>query len=68
MNKQALETIAQAMVTDGKGILAADESTGTIKKADSINVDLTEDNRRDYREIFPDGRRHARAYFRCHFA
>ena len=52
MNKQALETIAQAMVTDGKGILAADESTGTIKKRfDSINVDSTEDNRRDYREM-----------------
>ncbi|MGB1118343.1 MAG: class I fructose-bisphosphate aldolase [Parvibaculales bacterium] len=52
MNKQALETIAQAMVADGKGILAADESTGTIKKRfDSINVDSTEDNRRDYREM-----------------
>jgi fructose-bisphosphate aldolase class 1 len=32
MNKQALEAIAQAMVANGKGILAADESTGTIKK------------------------------------
>ena len=52
MNKQALETIAQTMVADGKGILAADESTGTIKKRfDSINVDSTEDNRRDYREM-----------------
>ena len=52
MNKQALETIAQAMVADGKGILAADESTGTIKKRfDSINVDSTEDNRRHYREM-----------------
>ncbi|MEC8545408.1 MAG: class I fructose-bisphosphate aldolase, partial [Pseudomonadota bacterium] len=52
MNKQALEAIAQAMVTDGKGILAADESTATIKKRfDSINVDSTEDNRRDYREM-----------------
>ena len=52
MNKQALETIAQAMVADGKGILAADESTGTIKKRfDSIDVESTEDNRRDYREM-----------------
>ena len=52
MNKQALETIAQAMVADGKGILAADESTGTIKKRfDSIDVASTEDNRRDYREM-----------------
>ena len=52
MNKQALETIALAMVADGKGILAADESTGTIKKRfDTINVDSTEDSRRDYREM-----------------
>lgn len=52
MNTQALETIANAMVADGKGILAADESTGTIKKRfDSINVESTEDNRRDYREM-----------------
>ncbi len=40
------------MVTPGKGILAADESTGTIKKRfDAINVECTEDNRRDYREL-----------------
>ena len=32
MRKQVLEEIAQAMVADGQGILAADESTGTIKK------------------------------------
>ncbi len=52
MNKRALETIAQAMVADGKGILAADESTGTIKKRfDSIGVASTDDNRRDYREM-----------------
>ena len=52
MNKQALEAIAEAMVADGKGILAADESTGTIKKRfDSINVESTEDSRRDYREM-----------------
>ena len=48
----SLATIAQAMVAPGKGILAADESTGTIKKRfDSIDVDSTEANRRDYREL-----------------
>ncbi|MEM9472841.1 MAG: class I fructose-bisphosphate aldolase, partial [Pseudomonadota bacterium] len=50
--KQTLEDIANAMVAPGRGILAADESTGTIKKRfDSINVESTEDNRRDYREM-----------------
>src|SRR6202795_4425738 len=40
------------MVAPGKGILAADESTGTIKRRfDSIGVENTEDNRRDYREL-----------------
>ena len=49
---ERLEDIARAMVARGKGILAADESTGTIKKRfDSINVESTEDNRRDYREM-----------------
>ena len=48
----SLASIAQAMVASGKGILAADESTGTIKKRfDSIDVDSTEANRRDYREL-----------------
>jgi fructose-bisphosphate aldolase class I len=47
-----LEQIAQAMVAKGKGILAADESSGTIKKRfDSIGAASTEDNRRDYREL-----------------
>lgn len=47
-----LQEIANSMVSDGKGILAADESTGTIKKRfDSIGVECTEDNRRDYREM-----------------
>lgn len=46
-----LEDIARALVAEGKGILAADESTGTIKKRfDSIGVASTEDNRRAYRE------------------
>ena len=52
MNKQALEDIAQAMLADGQGILAADESTGTIKKRfDSIDTVSTEESRRDYREM-----------------
>src|SRR4051795_13390850 len=47
-----LEQIARALVAPGKGILAADESDGTIKKRfDSIDVESTEDNRRAYREL-----------------
>jgi fructose-bisphosphate aldolase, class I len=47
-----LEQVAQAMVAPGKGILAADESTGTIKKRfDSIKTESTADSRRDYREM-----------------
>jgi fructose-bisphosphate aldolase, class I len=47
-----LETTAREIVAPGKGILAADESDGTIKKRfDSIDVDSTEDNRRAYREM-----------------
>jgi len=49
---QELETTARALVAPGKGILAADESTGTIKKRfDKISVENTEPNRRDYREM-----------------
>ena len=44
-----LKEIANQMVVRGKGILAADESSGTIKKRfDSINVDSNEENRRNY--------------------
>jgi fructose-bisphosphate aldolase class I len=47
-----LEDIARALVAPGKGILAADESSGTIKKRfDSINVESTEENRRAYRDL-----------------
>src|SRR3954454_13025952 len=47
-----LENTARALVAEGKGILAADESTGTIKKRlDSIGVESTEDNRRAYRDL-----------------
>src|SRR6476619_2647832 len=52
MNLTELNRIAEAMVAPGRGILAADESTGTIKKRfDAIGVESTEDNRRDYREM-----------------
>ncbi len=47
-----LEATALAIVAGGKGILAADESSGTIKKRfDTIGAESTEDNRRDYREM-----------------
>ena len=49
---ETLQDIAQAMTASGKGILAADESTGTIKKRfDTINTESTADSRRDYREM-----------------
>jgi len=52
MNLAALNAVATAMVAPGKGILAADESSGTIKKRfDAIGVESTEANRRDYREM-----------------
>jgi len=52
MNPSELARIAGAMVAKGKGILAADESTGTIKKRfDSIRLDSTEEHRRTYREM-----------------
>jgi fructose-bisphosphate aldolase, class I len=49
---EELNRVANAMVTPGKGLLAADESAGTIKKRfEVIGVECTEDNRRDYREL-----------------
>ena len=52
MNLTELNRIATEMVAPGKGILAADESSGTIKKRfDAIGVESTEENRRDYREM-----------------
>ncbi|ESY90958.1 fructose-bisphosphate aldolase class I [Mesorhizobium australicum] len=49
---ERLEDIAAAIVADGKGLLAADESSGTIKKRfDVIGVESTPDSRRDYREM-----------------
>ena len=52
MDVQQLQSTAQALVAEGKGILAADESPGTIKKRlDSIGVESTENTRRAYREL-----------------
>ena len=52
MNLADLNKVALALVTPGKGLLAADESSGTIKKRfDAIGVESTEDSRRDYREM-----------------
>jgi fructose-bisphosphate aldolase, class I len=52
MNLSELNKVAEAMVAPGRGILAADESTGTIKKRfDTLGVESTVDNRRDYREL-----------------
>jgi fructose-bisphosphate aldolase, class I len=52
MPAQSLETVAKAMVASGKGILAADESTGTIeKRLKSIQVENSEENRRAYRDM-----------------
>ena len=52
MQLNSLSEIANYIVSDGKGILAADESNPTCtKRFDSIGVDSTEENRRDYREL-----------------
>ena len=52
MNLSELKSVAAAMVADGKGILAADESSPTIKKRfDMIATESTEENRRRYREM-----------------
>jgi fructose-bisphosphate aldolase class I len=52
MNVHELESVARAMVAPGKGILAADESFGTIKKRlAAINLDSSEEFRRSYREL-----------------
>lgn len=52
MNVSALETVAKALVADHRGILAADESTGTLKKRfDTIGLESTEEHRRAYRDM-----------------
>ena len=62
MNDKTLIETAIAMVAPGRGLLAADESTGTIKKRfDKIGVDNTEPNRRAYRDLLfntPDFEKH----------
>src|SRR6202158_2483057 len=52
MNLAELNKVAVAMTASGRGILAADESSGTIKKRfDAIGVESSADSRRDYREL-----------------
>src|SRR3954469_23647001 len=52
MSNTELHETARALVAEGKGILAADESDGTIKKRfDTIGVESTEENRRAYRDM-----------------
>ncbi len=52
MDKAGLERVARAMVVKDKGILAADESSGTIKKRfEAIQLESTEEHRRSYREL-----------------
>ena len=52
MNVDGLNKTALEIVSTGKGILAADESTPTIKKRfDTIDVESTEENRRDWRQL-----------------
>src|SRR5438876_3591778 len=52
MTKTDLEATANALVAEGKGILAADESDGTIKKRfDAIGIESTGENRRAYRDL-----------------
>ena len=52
MNLQELEKTARALVAPGKGILAADESFGTIgKRFEAVGIESSEDSRRAYREM-----------------
>ena len=52
MNVQQLESTARELVPGGKGILAADESFGTIEKRfNAVDIESTEDSRRAYREM-----------------
>jgi len=52
MTSHGLESVAQALVADGKGILAADETVGTLtKRFDALGIPSTEQSRRTYREM-----------------
>ena len=68
MNLSDLNKVAQAMVAPGKGILAADESTGTIKKRfDAIKVEFDRRHQaRLSRDAVPRQRRHVEMHLRCH--
>jgi fructose-bisphosphate aldolase class I len=51
-NVRRLEMIAKALVADGKGILAADETVGTLtRRFDKLKIPSTAESRRDYREM-----------------
>ena len=53
MTTTNLGDTAQALVDDGKGILAADETVATVtKRLAALTIDSTPDSRRDYREMF----------------
>ncbi|MGH7183906.1 MAG: class I fructose-bisphosphate aldolase, partial [Nitrospiraceae bacterium] len=50
MEKQELEQTARALIADGKGILAADETVPTVtKRLNALNIESTADSRRNYR-------------------
>src|SRR6516162_7040903 len=52
MHFQSLATIARALVADGKGILAADETVGTLtKRFEQLKIPSSPESRRDYREL-----------------
>ena len=52
MSAHELELTVRALVAEGKGILAADESTGTVtKRLDAVGIDSTEEIRRNYRHM-----------------
>ena len=60
-----IENIAKQMITKGKGILAADESTGTMtKRLSSVNVKSTSENRLKFRETLFFRRRNEKLYWR----
>jgi len=68
MSLTDLNEVALYIVSDGKGILAADESTGTIKKRfDTINTESTEIIRRDYREMLFSSRWYEKQYWWSYF-
>src|SRR6201993_421915 len=51
-NTKSLETVAKALVADGKGILAADETVGTLtRRFEKLKIPSTAESRRDYREM-----------------